>query len=103
MTDPAPVSLGRFSAVKAGDIVDRYLDISGDLVPDEAIESVTYTLLDAAGEEASSGAVTGSSLSSGRADFRLKVPDTPGTYSIIAAFTVDDGQKITKTATLPVV
>ena len=98
MTQIPPVHLGRFAAMKAGDVLDRYIDIAGDLVTGESVSSVAYTVTDAAGEPVAD-VVTASTESGTRSDFRLTVPDA-GAYTLTAVFTIDDGQEITKTASL---
>lgn len=100
--NPCPVHLGQFPAVKAGDIVDRYIDIAKDLESGETVSSVAFTATNAAGAIVA-GVVTGHTETATRTDFRLALPSTAGSYTLTAVFTISDGQKITKTAALWVV
>lgn len=101
--NPRPVHLGQFPAVKAGDIVDRYIDITEDLESGETVSSVAFTVVNAATGATAAGVVTGHTETDNRTDFRLALPSTAGMYTLTAVFTISDGQKITKTATLWVV
>lgn len=101
MTDPSPVYLGQFPAMEAGDILDLYIDIAADLVAGETISSVAFTVATAAGV-AVVGAVGAHTEAAGRTDFRLTAPAIGG-YILTAAFTISDGQKITRNAGLWVV
>jgi hypothetical protein len=94
MTDPSPVYLGQFPAMEAGDILDLYLDIDADLVSGETISSVAFTVTSAAGV-AVVGAVGAHTETTSRTDFRLTAPAAGG-YLGTAAFTISDGQKITR-------
>jgi hypothetical protein len=104
MSDPSPIYVGQFGPLKAADIVDRYLELTRgdtgncDLVTGEAISSVAFTVTDAAGTTVPS-VVGNHSESATRTDFRITVP-AAGAYTLKVVFTIDDGQKITRTATL---
>ncbi len=53
MNEPEPVYLGAFQPMKRGDILDRYIDISADLVSarGETIETATFTVTAAGSED----------------------------------------------------
>lgn len=103
MSVPSPVYVGQFEAMKAGDILDRYIQLSSgtddaDLVTGEAISSVAFTVTDSAGVIVAD-VVGNHTETDTRTDFRLTVP-AAGMYTLTAVFTIDDGQKITRTATI---
>lgn len=102
MADPSPVYIGEFPAMAAGDVADRYIDITNDLVAGESISSVTFTTTDGAGNT-ETGVTSDTSLSTYRADFRVTAPATADVYTISAAFTISDGQLITRKAKFRVV
>ena len=107
MSNASPVFLGQFPAIKAGDIADRYIQLSqgaddGDLAADEAISSVTFSVKNSAGT-VQTGAIGAHSETDTRTDFRINAPATAGMYELTAVFTINDGQKITRTATLRIV
>ena len=102
MAYPAPVYMGQLPAVLHGDITDFYLDIDGDLDSTEAVSDTTFVVTDTAGVTVSS-VVSGAVLTGNRVDFRVTAPATPGVYTISCDFTINDGQSITRTATLYVV
>ena len=102
MTYPKPVSVGNLGAIRASDVVDKYIDIANDLVTGEAVSSVAFTVRDASGVTVA-GVVTDHTDSGTRTDFRITAPATVGPYEIAAVFTIDDGQKITRYATFQVV
>ena len=108
MTEPAPVFLGAFQPMYRGDILDRYIDISADLVSaeNEHIDAADFSVtLEGAAEETpnvvAANSVTLTSV--GRVDFQVTAPATAGTYLLKAVFTISDGQVITKTASFGVV
>ena len=106
MNEPEPVYLGAFQPMKRGDILDRYIDISADLVSarGETIETATFTVTAAGSEDPIMAVAEGSvRITGGRVDFQLTAPEIPGTYRMIVVFTISDGQRITKTATFDVV
>lgn len=107
MSDPKPIYLGTFGPFKAGDVLDRHIALSigtgadgeiADLVTGEAISSVAFAVTNAAGETVASviGAHTETDT---RTDFRITAP-AAGAYTLTATFTIDDGQQITRTATI---
>ena len=101
MTYPKPIFLGTFDPIKTADKQDFYMDITADLVAGEAISGVVFTVTNAAGATVA-GVVTAHSETAMRTDFRVEAPAI-GVYTITAVFTIDDGQVITKTASLRVV
>lgn len=111
MSYPRPIYLGQFDPVVAGDTKDEWIqltiqpsaDFDGayDLAFGEAISSVAYTVVDASGATVA-GAVSAHSETATRSDFRYSIAAAGG-YVLNAAFTIDDGQKITRTAGLWVV
>ena len=96
-----PVYLGRFRAMRAGDVEDRYIDISGDLDTGETVTSAVVTVADSGGDTVA--AVSNQTYSAARMDFRLTAPATAGGYTLTAAFTISDGQQITRYAQFLVV
>ena len=97
----APVYMGQLGPVKAGDIVDEYLDIALDLVTGETVASVAFTVANALGVTVPD--VVGAHTDAGtRTDFRITAP-AAGMYTLTAVFTISDGQKITRLADLWVV
>ena len=107
MNEPEPIFLGALPAMARGDVADRYIDISADLVESEGetIESATFTATLEGSAEAVPGVVAENSitLGTGRVDFQLTAPAAAGTYHLSAVFTISDGQRITKTATVEAV
>jgi hypothetical protein len=102
MSDPSPIYMGQLGPVKAGDAPDEYLDIAEDLAAGETVSSVAFTVTNAAGTVVSG--VVGAHTDGGtRTDFRVAAPATAGMYTITAVFTISDGQKLTRTASLWVV
>ena len=101
MTYPAPVLLGTLGPVVAGNIADEAIDIARDLVSGEAVSSVAFTVTDATGVTVP-GVVVAHTDGGTRTDFRITAP-AAGIYTITAIFTIDDGQQLTRTATLWVV
>jgi hypothetical protein len=99
---PAPVYIGRFDPVRAGDIIDLYIDIQAELADGETIDSVAFAVADAGGRQVA-GVVTAHSESDARTDFRLSAPASAGLYTLTAVFTISDGQKLTRAADLRVV
>jgi hypothetical protein len=99
---PAPVHMGQFDAVRAGDIVDLYLEIAADLIAPEVIATVVFTVTDSAGAVVA-GVVTAHTETTTRTDLRLAVPAVAGMYLLTAVFTISDGQKLTRLADLQVV
>jgi hypothetical protein len=101
MTYPAPIYLGQFDATVAGDVVDRYIDIAADLAVGETIASVVFTVRTAAGV-VTPAVISDDTLTATRVDFRITAP-AAGAYVLSAAFTVSDGQVLTRTADLWIV
>jgi len=101
MSYAAPIHMGQLGPVVDSDIVDFYLDIAADLGTGEAISSVTFA---GTGSDGVGGAGVGGDHpgTTGRADGRVTAPGA-GEYTLTAVFTIDDGQKLTRTATLIVV
>jgi hypothetical protein len=95
---PRPVNVGQFDPVKAGDVVDLYLDIAADLISGEAVSSCALTVTDSAGAVVA-GVVGTHTEAAGRTDFRLTAP-AAGVYQLTAVFSVDDGQQFTRVAGL---
>jgi hypothetical protein len=95
MTDPEPVYVGAYDPIKAGDVIDLYLDISADLETGESISSVTLALTGPSGPV--SGAIAAHSETATRTDFRVNAP-AAGKYQLSAVFIISDGQKITREA-----
>jgi len=93
--------MGQFGAVKAGDIVDLYLDIAADLAAGETISSVDFEVVNVAGV-IMVGAVGSHTETDSRTDFRLTAP-VEGSYQLAAVFTISDGQKLTRVADLSIV
>jgi hypothetical protein len=102
MTYPTPVYVGRFDPVRAGDIVDLYIDITADLADGETVSSCAFTVTDSAAATVAN-VVTGHTETAARTDFRIAAPATVGNYQIAAVFTISDGQKLTRTAAIRVV
>jgi hypothetical protein len=104
MSESEPVWIGSLDAVRRGDIVDRYIDVSAELEGDETVTDAALTLADGDGAQ-QENAVSGISPpeTGGRVDFRITVPGSAGSYRITAVFTISDGQRITRTCGLPVV
>jgi hypothetical protein len=96
--EPSPIYIGRFPAIKAGDIQDLYIDIEADLVTGEAIDSVAFTVTDSDGDTVAE-VVGVHNETDTRTDFRITAP-VAGAYTLTAVFTIDDGQKITRIAKL---
>ena len=102
MTYPTPVYVGRFDPVKAGDIVDLYIDIEADLADGETVSSCAFTVTNSAAATVA-GVVGAHTETAARTDFRITAPAATGDYQIAAVFTVSDGQKITRIAAVRVV
>ena len=101
MTYPEPVYVGRFDTVKAGDIIDLYINIAADLGDGETVASAAFTATDSDG--ATVAGVVGAHTETGtRTDFRVTAP-TAGAYVLTAVFTISDGQKLTRIANLTAV
>ena len=109
MTEPEPVFLGAFQPMYRGDVRDRFIDITNDLVSaeDEHIDAATFTVWMEGtdpDEDAIHAVATNSvTLGESRVDFQITVPAAPGIYYLKAVFVISDGQIITKTASLEVV
>ena len=101
MSDPKPIHLGRFDPMHTADIEDFYIDIAANMTGVETISGVAFTVTNSAGATVA-GVVTSHTESGTRTDFRVTAPAV-GVYTITAVFTISDGQKITRTATLSVV
>ena len=98
MIYPTPIYVGQFDTLRAGDIVDLYIDIAADLVDGETVSTVAFTVTDSEGTVVPN--VVGSHSDGGaRTDFRVTAP-AAGTYQLAAVFTISDGQKITRIAAL---
>ena len=96
--------MGELGPFKAGNTVDQYLDLGSDiLVSGEAVSSVVFTCKDAIGTTVPDTIFASTVTSTTRVDFRIVVPATAWLYEIIAVFTIDDGQEITRTAQFRVV
>jgi len=94
---PVPIYLGRLEPIRAGDVVDRFIEIrSPELAADETIEDAVFTVTDANGAVVA-GVVTAYTCAAHRCDFRITAPATTGKYNGSVTFTIDDGQLITKT------
>lgn len=102
MSTKPPVYMGTFEAIHTGDIRDLYLDISADLATGETISSVVFTVTNSAGATVA-GVVTDSTVSDTRVDFRITAPATAGNYTLTCVFTINDGQKLTRHATITLV
>lgn len=102
MTLQRPVYLGRYSPAFAGDVEDFGIDVTADLATGETLSSATVTVKDSTGA-AVSGAVTATTVTSPRVDFRVGIPSTAGTYTITAVCTMSDGRELTYQADLWVV
>jgi hypothetical protein len=102
MTYTKPVYMGKFRPMKASDVEDRYLDITGDLTTGETISSVTFAVVDSAGD-AVTGVTSNTSLSDARVGFRVTAPATAGVYTLTAVCVISDGQTVTREATIIVV
>lgn len=101
MTYPVPVYVGKFAPVRAGDIVDLFVDITADLTGGDTIATVTLAVTDAE-NEAVAGVVGNHTETDTRTDFRITAP-AAGAYVLTAVFTISDGQKLTRVANLTVV
>lgn len=101
MTDPSPVWVGQFDPVKAGSVIDQYIDIAADLAVGEAIASVAFLVTNAAGVTVE-GVVGAHTETATRTDFRITAPAAGG-YTVRATFTIDDGQVFPRYAGLWVV
>ena len=101
MAKAKPVHLGDFDPVVAGDIIDFYIDVSGDLATGEALSSVAFVVTDSDGDTVANVIGVTPTVTDSRVDFRVTAP-AAGRYTITADFTIDDGQSITHTATLTV-
>lgn len=101
MTYTVPVYVGKFAPVRAGDIVDLFVDITADLTGGDTIATVTLAVTDAE-NEAVAGVVGNHTETDARTDFRVTAP-TAGAYVLTAVFTISDGQKLTRVANLTVV
>ena len=109
--EPEPVFLGAFQPMYREDVLDRFIDISADLVSaqGEHVDTAAFTVwlegtdpqTDALPDVIEPGTVT--YTSAGRVDFQVTAPAAAGIYWLRAVFTVSDGQRITKTATFEVV
>lgn len=99
---PTPVYLGAYAPIRAGDIVDRYIDIDAELEAAESVSSVAFAVTDSSGGTVAS-VVSDSQVTDNRVDFRLTVPSAAGWYTLTAVFTISDGQQLTRIAGLPIV
>lgn len=94
MQYPKPIYVGQFDPVKAGDVVDLYLDFTEDVPAEETLDTVTLSLEDANGA-AVAGAIKAHTETDARTDFRVEVPATAGTYMVKAELEISDGQELT--------
>jgi hypothetical protein len=93
--------MGQFDPMKAGSIIDQYLDIAADLAAGETITSVVFLVTDAAGATVAN-VVGAHTETTSRTDFRVTAP-AAGAYTVKATFTINDGQVFPRYAGLWVV